>query len=1203
MRAWEFWVDRGGTFTDVLALSPKNKLFVHKVLSSNAIDPILEAIEQVIGVPLAQAVSAQAIGSVRLGTTLATNALLEGHGEPVAFMTTKGFKDALKIGYQDRPSLFSLHIEPYQPLYKEVQELDERLSAQGEVLQPLHLPQVEEKLSTLYQKGYRSLAVALLHSPKNPKHEQAVAEIARKIGFSHISVSSELSTLPKWVARAQTTVLNAALTPLMQEYVERMKHSLPGINLLWMQTSGGLHTSEGIQGKDMLFSGPIGGVLGAHQIVGKEGEQVLTFDMGGTSTDYCMVHPHSEPVLEWEIASTRIQSPMIPMESMAVGGCSIVTARGGRLCVGPESAGALPGPACYRLGGPLTLTDCQLLLGRILPGTFPNIVGEDRRQPLDLEAARREVEALAVELYQQSGKRMTPVEIAEGAIQIASEMAAHAMRRSATHRGIDFTKQLLVAYGGASGQYICRVADNLGIERILIPKIASALSAYGIGTAPILERCFTALDQALASLTEKNMIKALLQLERKAQQKIQVQLGEQGARPIFSVKRFAHLRLKQAMTPIAVEYESLSQLYTCFAERYQKLYGYTVTKEEVWVEALSVEAQVGAETEFTLGSEYSPFVHNEQAQEDTQPTWVNHCWQTVPILSLEKIKQTPIEGPALLVDAYHTLVLERGWNASITEEGQISFEKQALSQHHYLSELRGECNPIQLERFHVLFQSIAEQMGDVLRMCAASINIRERLDYSCALFDRKGQLIASAHHIPVHLGSMGASVKALIAEKGQALQVGDAWLMNAPYEGGTHLPDLTVIMPVFLEGRSNPFAFVAARGHHADIGGISPGSMPAGSKHIDEEGVYIQQLKILHGGELDTQAIHRQLIEAPYPARAPQQNIADLKAQVAACFRGAKLLQEIANAIGPETLQHYMEQTLLNGQQEVQQLIPMLKDARFAVEMDQGSTLQVKVTPDSSSQQVLIDFTGTSPQGEHNFHAPLPICHAACLYVFRCLIARDLPLNEGCLWPLKIMVPKQSLLSPQRPKAVAAGNVETSQALVNLLLGALGAQAASQGTMNNLSFGNLQHQYYETICGGAGAGREYDGCDAVHTHMTNSRMTDVEVLESELPIRVMEFSIRPESGGVGRRRGGNGVVRELLFLEEMEVNLISENRNHPPFGLNGGLSGSPGRNIWIPKGKKSKNLPSIAKVLMQAGDRLRVETPGGGGYGLPTNQR
>ena len=1168
---WSFAIDRGGTFTDVIARSPRGETIVEKLLSENPdryADAALEGIRRIL-----KRNGGGDVASVRMGTTVATNALLERKGDRVALAITRGFGDALRIGYQARPEIFARHIIlPEQP-YETVIEIEERIGAEGEIVRPLDEAQARSALQQVHDSGIDALAIVLVHGWRFTKHERRLAEIARDLGFTQISVSHEVAPLIKLIGRGDTTVIDAYLSPVLRRYVDRVAAGLPSeTRLQFMQSNGGLADAQAFRGKDAILSGPAGGVVGMVAASARhfgEGEPVrlIGFDMGGTSTDVSHYAGHFELADESVVAGVRIRAPMMQIHTVAAGGGSICSFDGMRFRVGPESAGANPGPACYRNGGPLTVTDCNLFLGRIDSAAFPAVFGRRGDQLLDPEASRSRLQEIADAL----GGSKSLTEIAEGFLTIAVDNMANAIRKISIARGHDVTRYTLACFGGAGGQLACRVADALGMERILIHPLAGVLSAYGIGLADlkvIREASFLKPLRTDASA-------AIAALEEAATQSLIAQGVERDA---IELHRRARLRYSGSDTTLELTLAEPEQMRREFEQLHRTRFGYVDEAGEVIIDALVGEGIGKSSLERGGGPAAKRTVegaHRGSGREE-------------------------VRGPAVITEATSTTVIEPGWTATRASGGTLVLNRTAPVQR---SRAIGTyADPVMLEIFNNLFMAIAEEMGVALQSTATSVNIKERLDFSCALFDRTGALIANAPHIPVHLGSMGESIHHILETRGNAadgrgIHRGDAYVLNDPYRGGTHLPDITVIVPVFYGEQAEPSAFVAARGHHADIGGIAPGSMPPDSRSIVQEGVLVGNELLVDEGHFREIEMRSLLGSGEWPARNPDRNLSDLKAQLAACVRGAEVLAQTAREYGPEVVAAYMNHVLANAEESVRRLLGRLDDGEFDYEMDNGAHVRVKITVDKASRSATFDFTGTSDQLSDNFNAPFSIVRAASLYVVRTLIDDAIPMNDGCLRPIKLVVPEGSMLNPSYPAAVVAGNVETSQVVTDALFAATGRLAPSQGTMNNFTFGNERHQYYETIAGGSGAGPDHDGTSAVQTHMTNSRLTDPEILETRLPVRLDQFAIRRGSGGPGARKGGDGVVRSVTFLEPMRANILADRRRVPPRGIMGGADAQAGRN-WVERTDGTvEMLTATESTNVDVGDRFVIETPGGGGYG------
>ncbi|MFH8938638.1 hydantoinase B/oxoprolinase family protein [Streptomyces griseosporeus] len=1188
MTGWQFWVDRGGTFTDIVARRPDGRLVTHKLLSDN---PARYADAAVAGVRALLGDSPDPVDSVRMGTTVATNALLERRGERTLLVITRGFRDALRIGYQNRPRIFARRIDLPELLYERVVEVDERITADGTVLRAPDLDTLAGALQEAYDDGIRAVAVVCMHSHLHPAHEQAVGRLAARTGFPQISLSSEVSPLMKLVPRGDTAVVDAYLSPVLRRYVRHVADELTGVRLMFMQSNGGLAEAGQFRGKDAILSGPAGGIVGMARMSRLAGhDRVIGFDMGGTSTDVSHYAGDYERVFTSQIAGVRLRAPMLDIHTVAAGGGSVLHFDGSRYRVGPDSAGADPGPACYRGGGPLTVTDANVMLGRIQPAHFPQVFGPDGDQPLDDTLVRERFTALAREIRERTGDDRTPEQVAEGYLQIAVANIANAVKRISVQKGHDVTRYALTTFGGAGGQHACRVADSLGIRTVLVPPMAGVLSALGIGLADTTAMREQSVEAPLEPAAMPGVRKTADDLEAAARAEL---LAEDVPEDRIRVARRAQLRYDGTDTTLTVELTEPGAMRRAFEERHRATYSFTLDRPIV-VEALSVEAT--GITEPPDLSALAPYEGNPAAPR-TVRLHTGGTWRDVPLHRREGLPPgRTVTGPAIITEAGSTTVVDDGWRATARDDGHLVMERATVTES---SDLDTKADPVLLEVFNNLFMSIAEQMGARLESTAQSVNIKERLDFSCALFDPDGNLVANAPHIPVHLGSMGTSVKEVIRRRGTAMRPGDTYAVNDPYHGGTHLPDVTVITPVFATEGDRILFYVASRGHHAEIGGIAPGSMPAGSRTIEEEGVLFDNWLLVENGRFREEETHRLLTEAPYPSRNPRTNLADLRAQIAANHKGVEEVGRMIDDFGLDVVQAYMRHVQDNAEEAVRRVIDALDDGAYAYETDSGAVIRVRVHVDREARSATIDFTGTSPQLDTNFNAPFAVVNAAVLYVFRTLVADDIPLNDGCLRPLRIIVPPGSLLAPRPPAAVVAGNVETSQAITGALYAALGVQAEGSGTMNNVTFGNARHQYYETVASGSGAGDGFPGADVVQTHMTNSRLTDPEVLEWRLPVLLEEFSVRRGSGGAGRWRGGDGAVRRIRFQEPMTVSTLSQHRRMPPYGMAGGEPGALGANRVERNDGTVTELGGSDVAEVAPGDVLVIETPGGGGYGTP----
>ena len=1179
-----------------MARAPDGRILTRKLLSDNPEqyqDAAMQGIRDVLGLAPDAAIPAEAIAAVKMGTTVATNALLERTGDRTVLAITRGFADALRIGYQNRPHLFDRQIVLPEMLYERVVEIDERMDAQGAVLTPLDDASARGALAAAFADGIRSVAIVLLHGYRFPAHERRVAEIARAIGFTQVSVSSAVSPLMKLVSRGDTTMVDAYLSPILRRYVDHVAATLGDVRLMFMQSNGGLTEAGLFQGKDSILSGPAGGVVGMVRTAEMAGfRQVIGFDMGGTSTDVSHYDGTLERTFESVVAGVRMRAPMMAIHTVAAGGGSILRFDGARFRVGPGSAGANPGPACYRRGGPLAVTDCNVMLGRIQPRHFPKVFGPAADQPLDADVVVRRFADLADAIAAETGRRMSTEAVAEGFLSIAVANMANAIKKISVQRGHDVTRYALNCFGGAGGQHACLVADALGMTKVLIHPYAGVLSAFGMGLADVRALREHAMETRLDA---DAMAAATGRLDGLAAE-VRAEVGGQGIHADrITVHRRVHLRYQGTDTAMMVPFAEASAMAAAFTEAHRARFGFVMPDRPLVVEAVSVEA-VGA-TETTD----DPDMERPRGTEGCAPIDVVDAWfdghrRPTPVFNRDALcPGDTVDGPAVIVEATATTVVEPGWRAELTRRGHLILSR-VVDRPQRVS-VGTTADPVMLEVFNNLFMSVAEQMGAVLANTAHSVNIKERLDFSCAVFDPDGNLVANAPHMPVHLGSMSESIRTVIRERRATMKAGDVYVLNAPYNGGTHLPDITVITPVFGDDLRTILFYVGARGHHADVGGITPGSMPPDSRTVDEEGVLIDNEVLVDGGRFREAEIRSLLTRGPFPARNPDQNLADLRAQIAANEKGVQELRRMVAHFGLDVVWAYMRHVQDNAEESVRRVLDVLTPGRFTYEMDDGAVVAASIEIDRERRRATVDFTGTSAERDTNFNAPTAVCRAAVLYVFRTLVDDDIPLNEGCLKPLDITIPEGCMLHPRPPAAVVAGNVETSQVIVDALYGALGVLAASQGTMNNLTFGNARHQYYETICGGSGAGPTFDGTDAVHSHMTNSRLTDPEVLEWRLPVLVQSFGLRRGSGGAGRHRGGDGVVRRILFREAMTVAILSGHRRVPPFGLAGGGAGATGRNGVERADGRYEPLGSTATIAVAPGDVIVLETPGGGGFG------
>ncbi|MBW7833334.1 MAG: hydantoinase B/oxoprolinase family protein [Simplicispira suum] len=1224
---WQFWIDRGGTFTDIVGRRPDGSLVTHKLLSENPEqypDAAVAGIRHLLGLANDQSVTPEIVECVKMGTTVATNALLERKGEPTLLITTRGFRDALRIAYQNRPRLFERHIVLPELLYERVVEASERIGAQGEVVTPLDEAHLREHLWAARDAGLQSAAIVFMHGYRYTQHEQAAARLARELGFTQISSSHEVSPMMKFVGRGDTTVVDAYLSPILRRYVAQVAREMPGVPLYFMQSSGGLADAGAFQGKDAILSGPAGGIVGMARTAEIAGHtRVIGFDMGGTSTDVSHYAGSFEREFETQVAGVRMRAPMMSIHTVAAGGGSILGFDGARFRVGPESAGASPGPASYRRGGPLAVTDANVMVGKIQPAHFPKVFGPAADEALDADAVVRQFGVLAAETGRSAE------DVAHGFIQIAVQQMANAIKKISVARGYDVTRYTLQCFGGAGGQHACLVADALGMEQVLVHPLAGVLSAYGMGLADQNVIREQAIERLLDPQALSEVEASLVQLGRAAADELAAQRpagdpdgAQQHKAEALRIHQRVHLRyegsdaalvvphLPQASDDVAIRQELL---VAAFEAAYRQRYAFVMQGKRLVVEAVSVEAVLPGETP----AEPDLPVHPERevprrasTRMYTAGTDGLPAWQDAALVVRGDLRAGDVlAGPAIIAEQNATTIVEPGWEARLTRHDHLLLTRRVPRARRHA--VGTQVDPVLLEVFNNLFMNIAEQMGLQLQNTAYSVNIKERLDFSCALFNAEGQLIANAPHMPVHLGSMGESIKTVIRENAGAMQPGDVFVLNDPYHGGTHLPDITVITPVYLDQSGEPNFYVGSRGHHADVGGTTPGSMPPFSTRIEEEGVQINNFKLVDAGVLREAEILALLGSGEYPSRNPEQNLADLKAQIAANEKGVQELRRMAEQFGLSVVQAYMDHVQDNAEESVRRAITRLaarmQDGSFTLELDNGANITVSVRLDAAARSAVVDFTGTSPQQSNNFNAPTAVCMAAVLFVFRCLVDDDIPLNAGCLKPIEVVIPPGCMLNPNPPASVVAGNVETSTCITNALFGALGVMASSQPTMNNFTFGSERHQYYETIAGGSGAGGVFDdagrliggfpGTSVVQAQMTNSRLTDPEVLEFRFPVRLESFAIQRGSGGAGRWRGGDGGLRRVRFLEPMTASILSNGRTHPAFGMAGGSAGAPGRNRVLRANGSVEMLAHIGQAQMQVGDVFEVTTPGGGGFG------
>lgn len=1191
---WDFWIDRGGTFTDIVARAPDGSIHPHKVLSENPEsykDAAIQGIRDLMGIEKGTPIPADQIAAVKMGTTVATNALLERKGERTLFVTTKGFRDALRIGYQARPEIFAKEIILPELLYEEVIEANERFKADGKIERELDAESLRPQLQAAYDKGIRAVAIAFMHAYRYNAHEKTVAALCEDIGFSQISVSHEVSPLIKLVGRGDTTVVDAYLSPILRRYVEQVSSELGAegtdCKLMFMQSSGGLTAANMFQGKDAILSGPAGGVVGAVETTEMAGySKMIGFDMGGTSTDVSHYDGEYERAFETEVAGVRMRAPMMRIHTVAAGGGSILHYDGARFRVGPDSAGANPGPRGYRRGGPLAVTDANIMVGKLKPDYFPHVFGPNQDQPLDYDAVRAAFQDMADDI----GDGRSPEDVADGFLAIAVENMANAIKKISVQRGYDVTDYALTCFGGAGGQHACLVADSLGMSTVVVHPFSGILSAYGMGLADISANRQKAIIKPLSEA-----LLADIQTEYDAiLAKNLADLAQQGI-PKAQAKHIPrlHLRYDGTDTALPVALHDVTTMTAKFEEAHKKQFGFVFEGKQIVVEAIEVESIGGGSdliepdlaltTQQATASEKSSFFSGGKAHD-------------ISVFKRSNLKPgNRVSGPALIMEPHQTIVIEPEWQADITSKDHIIIKRVIAAKR--AQAIGTDADPVMLEIFNNLFMSIAEQMGVTLQNTAYSVNIKERLDFSCAVFDGKGRLIANAPHMPVHLGSMDRSVESIIKNNKGTVKPGDVFAINAPYNGGTHLPDITVITPVFDDDNKHIIFWVASRGHHADIGGTAPGSMTPRATNINDEGILIDNLKLVAEGLFQEKDLTRILTDHPYPVRNITQNIADLKAQIAANTKGVQELAKMVDHFTMPVVAAYMQHVQDNAAESVRRVLDVLEDSSFTYPIDHGGVIKVKISVDKQARQATVDFTGTSGVLPNNFNAPEPVTRAAVLYCFRVMVDSDIPMNAGCLDPITIILPDDCMLKPSYPAAVVAGNVETSQHVTNALFGALGAMAASQGTMNNLTFGNDQYQYYETLCSGSPAGPGFNGTSGVHTHMTNSRLTDPEILEFRFPVLLEDFHIRQGSGGKGQWHAGDGTKRTIRFLQEMECSILASHRQIPPHGLAGGEPGQCGATHIRRLDGSLDELGSSDQTSLKAGEAVIVTTPTGGGYG------
>ncbi|MFT5700190.1 MAG: 5-oxoprolinase (ATP-hydrolyzing) [Desulforhopalus sp.] len=1206
MTQWQIWIDRGGTFTDLVAKKPSGELITHKLLSENPEkydDAAVQGIREILGLSPSDQIPDTIIDSVKMGTTVATNALLERKGDRTLLAITKGFGDALRIGYQTRPDLFARHIILPEMLYEDVVEIDERVSATGEIIHELRIQNARQGLQQAYDNGIRAIAIVLMHGYRFTDHEEQIAGLAEEIGFTQISTSHKVSPLMKLVSRGDTTVVDSYLSPILRRYVDLVANQLncteeAGPKLMFMQSNGGLTDAKLFQGKDAILSGPAGGVVGMVKTATMAGDnKLIGFDMGGTSTDVAHYNGEYERSFETMVAGIRMRAPMMHIHTVAAGGGSILNFDGSRYRVGPESAGANPGPACYRRGGELTVTDCNVMLGKIQPKYFPEVFGPNGDEPLNVDVVRQKFNELAQTIAASTGQEPQPPEhIAAGFLRIAVENMANAIKKISVQRGYDVTEYTLNCFGGAGGQHACLVADALGMKKVFIHPFAGVLSAYGMGLADIRAMRESQLELGLTMDTLEHVAEHCKPFIEEIRKEISAQGVDEKE---IEIIQKGHIRYEGTDSSLLVDIAPLESMQKSFEQAHLQRFGFIAKERKLILEALSVEGVGNCESVVNNNILVQSTPTGQSEQDDAVEMISADLQVTAPLYQRDNLSSDQqIQGPAIIAEKTGTVVVESGWKAAIDERDNLILERYIHRPKRYA--IGTTADPVMLEVFNNLFMSIAEQMGATLANTSYSVNIKERLDFSCALFDQDGNLVANAPHVPVHLGSMGESIKTVIRENSSSMQPGDVFMLNAPYNGGTHLPDVTVITPVFDSEEKEVLFYLGSRGHHADIGGRTPGSSPPDSKHIEEEGVLIDNFLLVEKGRFREQETRDLLGSGKYPCRNIDQNIADLTAQIAANTTGLLELNKMVESFGIDVVHAYMKHVQDNAEESVRRVVDVLDDCSFTYPMDEGRQISVSIAVDRTNREATIDFSGTSPQSEGNYNAPSGVCKAAVLYVFRTLVADNIPLNEGCMKPLNLIIPKRSMINPEYPAAVISGNTEVSQGITDALFGALGVLASSQGTMNNFVYGNATHQNYETICGGTGAGPDHPGTSAVHSHMTNTRMTDPEVVEHRFPVRVESFAIRKGSGGAGAFPGGDGVIREIRFLEPMTATILSSHRETEPYGLGGGLAGKKGQNIVTQKDGTTRILGGNDEVFLSTNDSITIKTPGGGGFGTPT---
>jgi 5-oxoprolinase (ATP-hydrolysing) len=1251
---WKIWVDTGGTFTDCIAHAPDGVVKRLKVLSSGVLkgkiidwldpntlfvqlnwpvqsdifrdfyitvlpdpknkfriasteidrsiihlqDPVPPSIrkgalfeitsDEEVPVFAARLITQTGIHQsfpvieMKLGSTRGTNALLERKGAKVAFLVTEGFKDLLLIGTQQRRELFALQVVKEQPLYDSVIEVKERIAATGMVLKTLDENEILRVVSQVKNSGCDSIAIAFLNSYKNPVHENALKAIFIQNGFQFVSDSHSLSGLIKILQRAETSVANAYLDPIIHHYINRIQYGLPDAKLKIMTSAGGLVDARNFFPKDSLLSGPAGGVVGAAVSAKQSGiDQLISFDMGGTSTDVSLYDKHYSYRYESKVGSVRIFSPSLSIETIAAGGGSICDFDGHRLTVGPHSAGANPGPACYGSAGPLTITDVNLLLGRADSEYFSI--------PLYLDRSKEAIENLLIKIHQSTGKRLKAETVLESLTVIANEKMAEAIKKVSVQQGHDPAQYTLLCFGGAGGQHACALAEILKIQQILIPYNAGLLSAFGIGNARI-ERFEEVQLIQLFSEAEKELPHRFLKLFDKGVRQF-VKDGVEESQVVM-LNQLLFLRFKGQESTIEVPFENGIGILPRFKKKYTSIYGHWLTDREVEIESiralLGVKEKIGSKRKARIKSYYPVAVKQSRI-------FANGRWRKTGIYLWEQLKPgAVIKGNALVVSQNSTVVVNDHWEFHLDENNNALLREKRKP----ASAPKRQNQEAALELFSNRFTAVAQEMGALLQRTSFSVNIKERLDFSCAVMDAEGYLVVNAPHIPVHLGSMGVCVREV--KKVVPMREGDVIITNHPAFGGSHLPDVTLIKPIFYKKKL--VGYVANRAHHAEIGGKKPGSMPADASALEEEGVIIPPTYFVKKNKVQWHTVRTLFTKASYPTRLPEENMADLNGALASVNLGETALQDLCSKYGPQQVKFYMK--ALRGY-AVNLLLATINDSKvkkYKAEehLDDGSLLNVNISV--SKQKLTIDFSGSAKVHPGNLNATKAIVQSVILYVLRVWVNKPIAMNEGLMEPVKVILPT-GLLNPDfstsKLPAVVGGNTEVSQRLTDTLLKALGLVACSQGTMNNFLFGNDRFGFYETICGGTGAGPGFDGASGAHSHMTNTRITDPEILELRYPVRLVRFEIRRGSGGKGKWNGGDGVVREIVFNERVEVNILSQHRIEKPYGLKGGQPGKVGEQQLITQAGVIKTLMGMDSIVAEAGDIVLIMTPGGGGYGLP----